>query len=89
MKLPEYLPTQEAIVLTSQAEQVGASAAILKAVELRRDELRAIVESNPKHNPQELSEDVDFLLGGIRELNWILGLPQRSRDFMNKFEKRR
>uniref|UniRef100_A0A6M3ILJ5 Uncharacterized protein n=1 Tax=viral metagenome TaxID=1070528 RepID=A0A6M3ILJ5_9ZZZZ len=82
----KYFPDGPSPGLVADSGLVPAAVAIFKAVEIRRDELRATVEKHPKHNPQDLEDDVDFMLGGIRELNWVLGLPERSREFIQNIK---
>jgi len=84
MKLSKYITKSEDILLASQAEQVRAVQVLMEAVRLRRDELRVLNEEHPKRSPEDLTEDIVGISGEIRGLNWVLMLPQRSKDFIDK-----
>jgi len=82
MIIKKYLDKSEDIVLLSQSQEIEAVRVLLKAVENKRNEIRNILETKPKHSQEELEEDLVFLLGMIKGLNWALGLPERSRAFI-------
>lgn len=64
------------------ARETGSGRALLKAVEIRRDELRAILEPN---GGRSLSDgDIRTLLGEINALNWLLGLSGKLADILAK-----
>ena len=86
MKLDKYLPRSEDIVLLSQAEKVRVVEILMAAVEKRRDELRDYNEQTPKECPEDLREDYRHVSGEISGLNWVLGLPERSREFIDKIK---
>lgn len=85
----KYLPTNESLVLVSQARQVGAAKALLEATEIKREELRKVNEETPKESPNDLTEDYRYIAGFIACLNWITRLPERSMEFRENKEKRR
>lgn len=58
----------------AEAGDIPAGKALLKAVEVRRDELRAIVESDPTR------DDVSFNLAQVYALNWVLAQPQQAEN---------
>ena len=87
MKIDKYIERSEDIVLLSESGSVRAIQVLLSACEKKRDALREIIETNPKHSPEELQEDLVFLLGMIKGINWVIGLPARSRDFIKKIER--
>lgn len=84
MNPKKYLPTNEAFNLVRSAESVPISKALLDAVEIKRDELRNENEENPRKSSQDLTEDYIYIAGMIAMSNWILRLPQRSREFIKK-----
>jgi len=80
----KYIERSEDIVLLSEADSIKAVQVLLATATNKRNALRKIIETNPKHSPGELEEDLVFILGMIKGINWILGLPARSRDCINK-----
>ena len=58
---------------------MGASRALLKAADLRRDKIREQVENEPKRS-ENLKEDVVYKLGMISGLNFILDLPGKANE---------
>lgn len=82
--LEKLLPDSQSIVLLSQSESVPAVQVVMLAVENKRAMLRKEIEEHPKHSPDELEDDLVFMLGMIKGLNWALGLPARSREIINK-----
>lgn len=85
-RLDRIITDSQDMIVCSQCEQVRAAEILLRAAEKKRDMLREEIETNPRHSPDELEKDVDFLLGMIKGLNWVLGLPERSREFINKLK---
>ena len=86
MKIDKYIERSEDIVLLSESEQVKAVQVLLGACEKKRDLLREITEVKPKFCPEDLTEDLVYLEGMIGGINWVLGLPARSREFINKIK---
>lgn len=82
--IAKYVEKSEDVTLLAQAEQVGVGGALLTAAKIKRDELRARIETKPKHSPEKLEDDLVFVLGMVKALNWILGLPARSREHIEK-----
>ena len=85
-RIEKYLDKSEEIVLLSQAEEVAAIRVLLKAIESKRNQVRETLETKPKHSPDDLEDDLVFLLGMVKGLNWALGLPARSRDYINNLK---
>jgi len=86
-RINKYLDKSEEIILLSQSEEVEAVRVLLKAVKSKRDKVRQLYETKPKHSPEDLEEDLVFLLGMVKGLNWVLGLPARSRNYINNFKQ--
>lgn len=86
IKLDNYFPDGQDIVLVSQAEQVASVQSLFKGVEAKRDEVRNICETKPKRCPEDLTQDLVYLLGFTAGLNWVLRLPGRSREFLEKIK---
>lgn len=86
MNPKKYLPTSQAFIEVAGAEAVGASNALLEAVNIKREELRDKNENHPKESPEDLTGDYRFIAGMISMANWILGLPERSREYRNKLD---
>lgn len=84
MNLKNYADRSQDILLLARAEEVEVVRVLLNAAKKKRGELREIMEKNPKHSPGDLEEDLVFLLGMIKGLNWVLGLPQRSREYCDR-----
>ena len=85
-RIDKYLDKSEDIILLSQSGEVEAIRVLLKATENKRDKVREILETKPKHSPENLEEDLVFLLGMAKGLNWVLGLPARSREFIKNLK---
>ncbi len=62
------------LLLAAGAMSVGASRALLRAVESRRDMIRKVNETNPKIS-DDIKEDFRFKAGAVWALNWLLDLP--------------
>ena len=86
MRLEKYIERSEDIVLLSEAEQVKVIQVLMDAITKRRTELRTLNEEKPMECPEDLSRDFRGISGEIRALNWVLGLPARSREFINKIK---
>lgn len=86
-RISKYLKESEEIILLSQSEEVEAVRVLLKATEAKRDEIRKILETKPKHSPEDLEDDLVFLLGMVKAFNWVLGLPARSRNYINNLKE--
>ena len=86
MRINKYLDKSEEIVLLSQSEEIEAVRVLLKAVKAKRDKVRENYETNPKHCPENLEEDLVFQLGMVKGLNCALGLPERSRDYIKNLK---
>jgi len=87
MRIDKYLNESGEITLLSQSEEVEAVRVLLKATKNKRNKIREILETKPKHSPEDLEEDLVFLLGMVKGLNWVLGLPARSRDYINNIKQ--
>jgi len=87
MRIDKYLNESGEITLLSQSEEVEAIRVLLKATKNKRNKVREILETKPKHSPEDLEEDLVFLLGMVKGLNWVLGLPARSRDYINNIKQ--
>ena len=74
------------IPLIAECGTLPAVKALLGVIEKRRDEIRKEVEQNPKHSPEDLTEDVTYLLGRVEQLNEVLGLPGRSREILDNLK---
>ena len=85
-RISKYLEKSEEIILLSQSEEVEAVRVLLKATENKRDAIRETLETQPKHCPDDLEDDLVFLLGMVKGLNWVLGLPARSRNYINNLK---
>ena len=86
MRLDKYITRSEDIPLCSQAEEIRVVQIIFEAAERRVKELRFDNEEKPKECPEDLTKDFRGVSGEIRGLNWVLGLPERSREFINKIK---
>ena len=84
MNLKEYLPTNEAFSQVSGAESVGAGKYLLQAARIRRDKERELNENHPKRDDNDLRNDFVYKAGFIAAMNWILDLPGKARDQLNK-----
>lgn len=86
IRIVKYLDKSEDIILLSQSEEIEAVRVLLKATENKRNEVRESLETKPKQSPENLEEDLVFLLGMAKGLNWVLGLPARSREYIKNFK---
>ncbi len=75
MDLKRYLKDSSEFSDVARANEIVAAQAILKAAEIKRDELRQANETNP-------GDDVMFKQGQIKSLNWILDLPRKANDYI-------
>lgn len=82
-RIDQYLEKSEEIILLSQSEEIEAVRVLLKATKSKRNKIR---ESKPKYSPDDLEEDIIFQLGMVKALNWVLGLPARSRHYIDNLK---
>lgn len=66
------------------ASQIRAARAILMAVEGLRDEYRAMNETRPQRNNEDLTKDWVYLAGMVRAFNIVLSLPDDARKYIDK-----
>lgn len=86
MKLDRYVHRSEDIILLSQSDEIKVVQVLMDAISERREELRKKNEEHQRFCPEDLTEDTVGISGEIRGLNWVLGLPQRSRDFIKNIK---
>lgn len=86
MRIDQYLDKSEEIILLSQSKEIEAVRVLLKATENKRNKVRDILETKPKHSPENLEDDLVFLLGMVKGLNWVLGLPARSQNYIKNLK---
>ncbi len=82
MDIKKYVPKDKIgqdLPLIAKALEVGASRAILRAVKIKRDEGRVEVETKPQSGRGDMRRNVEFKLGEIKALNWVLSLPEVAR----------
>ena len=79
MDITRYIKTNSDFNDIADASAIRASKAILKAVEIKRDELREQVENNPVEST-DINKDIKFKLGMIRGLKWVLELQGHAKD---------
>jgi hypothetical protein len=89
MNIDKYLDESHEIITLSQAQEIEAVRILLKATMNKRDEVRKTLETNPKHCPENLEEDLVFLLGMSKGLNFALELPESAQKQLNKLERRK
>ena len=85
-RIDQYLDRSEDIILLSQSGGIEAVRVLLKAAENKRNKVRDILETKPKHSPENLEDDLVFLLGMVKGLNWVLGLPARSENYIKNLK---
>ena len=85
-RIDQYLDRSEDIILLSQSGGIEAVRVLLKATENKRNKVRDILETKPKHSPENLEDDLVFLLGMVKGLNWVLGLPERSETYIKNLK---
>jgi hypothetical protein len=56
-RIDQYLDKSQEIILLSQSKEIEAVRVLLKAAENKRNKVRDILETKPKHSPENL-EDV-------------------------------
>lgn len=81
MDIRRYVENNEDMHYLEQAQALGASRAILRALEKKRDELRKFNEENPQRNDADFKKDFVFISGQINALNWALGLPDQVQRY--------
>lgn len=80
MQLDKYLKTSAAVLEVSRANEIGGAKAILEAALIKRDEIRKEYEENPLRSDQ-IKKDLNFKLGMVAGLNWMLELPEKARQW--------
>jgi hypothetical protein len=82
IRIDKYFPNGGDIHDVYEAGSIRAARAILKAVEIRRDEVRRVNETEPVIS-DAINKDFRFKLGMVYALNWILELPEQARIYIN------
>jgi len=85
MNIIKYLKTSGEILNLKDAHHIGASKALLNAVEIKREELR---KKKPMRCDEDLKKDLVFILGQINMANWLLDLPRKAGEYYQKTEGR-
>lgn len=84
MNLKKYIPDGKYYQQMAEVRQVGVARVLLDAVEIKRDEFREIKETRPQLCPEDLKKDIVFQTGAIWALNWVLKLPEETRNILSK-----
>ena len=71
----------------ARAEELAPSRALLRVITIQRDHLRREVDENPRFD-NEIKKDVRYQLGMIRMANWLLSLPETSREYQKSIDRR-
>jgi len=79
-----YATKSSEITILSQSEEVEAVKIIMNVARKRREELRREIEEKPRECPEDLTKDFRGISGEIRGLNWILELPQKAREVIDR-----
>lgn len=82
----KYFEKNEEYHEVAGAYGLAGSRSILNIAERRRVVERNNVENNPKRS-DKLSEDINYKLGFIGGLNFILNLPEKAQTYLNKLSK--
>jgi hypothetical protein len=85
-RIDQYLDKSQEIILLSKSQEIEAVRVLLKATENKRNKVRDILETKPKHSPENLEDDLVFLLGMVKGLNWVLRLPARSENYIKNLK---
>ena len=86
--MKKYVQNVADCTIMAGAKSTGPGRVILEAVRIRRDELQKQVNDNPQRDDVVLKNDIVYKLAEIHALNWILGLPLKARDYIDKFPER-
>jgi hypothetical protein len=86
MQLQEALRDSREIVHLSQLPETGCGAAVLKAVTVLRDRLRARNEERPRID-NDISTDFRYVAGQIAALNRVLNLSQEALKIIKEVSK--
>jgi hypothetical protein len=89
MNPEKYIKSDEDFIDVSEAGTIRAARALLKACEIKRDELRHVNENKPKDSPDDFTKDFRFVAGGIHICNWLLGLPEETRKYRERLAERK
>jgi hypothetical protein len=82
IRLEKYFPKGGDMLEVSDASSIRAARGLLKAAEIKRDEVRAQNESSPIIS-DEINKDFRFKAGVVSALNWILELPDQAKFYIN------
>lgn len=85
MNITKYITTNSDFTDISDATSIRASKAILKAVEIKRDELRDQNEDTPMES-SDITKDIRYKLGMVRGLKWVLELQEHAKNFISQQE---
>jgi hypothetical protein len=78
MIVGKHIKSSEEVRSLSSARDIGASRVILSVVEYERDKLRNEVEKKPE-------DELNIVkLSKINVLNWVLDLPGKARELIDK-----
>lgn len=85
MRSHPYIKTSNDMVELSHAKSIGAGRAILNTVAAKRDAVREENENRPQIS-DDIKKDYRFKAGMVAALNWVLGLPDEARTFIERGE---
>lgn len=80
MILTKHITSNEQLRSLANARDIGAARDLLSVIEIERDSLRKEAEKKPE------DEIVHIKLAQIKILNWVLDIPQKSEEYIDKSE---
>ncbi len=83
--MKKYIPEGADFHNMAGCEATAPGRVIMEAVRVRRGEGGRAGEERPQRNDIDITQDVIFNIGYVRALTWILSLPGRAREEIEKF----
>lgn len=79
MDVRKYITDGSDFYQVTRLDEITAGRAILKAANIKENEIWREVRDNPQRNDENLKKDLAYLLGFAAGLSWIQSIPARQR----------
>lgn len=83
MRIDKLVNDGTDIVVLAGSTDIKAVRVVIDAAVKMRDAARKRIEEKPVHCPENLNNDVVFLLGYVNALNEIIRLPEEAKKSLN------
>lgn len=83
-KIEKYVPNSDDMLHVSRAGDTGVGRAIMTAVRTKLEEELKEVIDRPRRNLDDITQNVDYILGFIAGMKWVESIPDNARKYIEK-----